>query len=418
LRKLLADKPKYIVLSALSAPTSPMKQLLQSIRDETALTRERPANAAAPPGGAPKDPANTARPLPALFNAQDRAPGAKIEDQFRAFHAVLEGGPGRAPIDDIIGTLNEIAQNLVLSATAPSQTAKANAALQELISKLRNSAARLPKPFSDNLLAAVGEFEGDVASSTAGEIVRALRNEVMPICQQTVNNRYPFTRAAERDVPLADFAQLFSPNGVMDRFFRQYMAPYADTSKAQWSWRPAAPVASTLSVNTLRIFQEASRIRDAYFPSGSNQPMISIAIRPPQAAAGWMVKFETGGSVVASPSAEAPVASGPLGPRPAAPPTRAGGTTSPTTVQWPGASTRTAISVTAEGGGPSSVLDKTGPWSLFRILEAGSLSVRGETATASYIVGGQELRYQISAGSIRNPLNLSVLREFRCPSGN
>jgi type VI secretion system protein ImpL len=64
------------------------------------------------------------------------------------------------------------------------------------------------------------------------------------------------------------------------------------------------------------------------------------------------------------------------------------------------------------------VLDKTGPWSLFRILEAGSLTVRGEAATASFIVGGQELRYQISAASIRNPLNLAVLREFRCPTGN
>jgi type VI secretion system protein ImpL len=64
------------------------------------------------------------------------------------------------------------------------------------------------------------------------------------------------------------------------------------------------------------------------------------------------------------------------------------------------------------------VLDKTGPWSLFRVLEAGSLSVRAETATATFIVGGQELRYQITAGSIRNPLNLAVLREFRCPIGN
>ncbi len=57
------------------------------------------------------------------------------------------------------------------------------------------------------------------------------------------------------------------------------------------------------------------------------------------------------------------------------------------------------------------------PWSLFRMLEAGSLSAKGETASASFIVAGQELNYQISTGSIRNPLNLSTLREFRCPSG-
>jgi type VI secretion system protein ImpL len=51
------------------------------------------------------------------------------------------------------------------------------------------------------------------------------------------------------------------------------------------------------------------------------------------------------------------------------------------------------------------------------MLEAGSLSVRAENAVATFIVGGHELRYQISSGSIRNPLNLATLREFHCPGG-
>jgi type VI secretion system protein ImpL len=85
-------------------------------------------------------------------------------------------------------------------------------------------------------------------------------------------------------------------------------------------------------------------------------------------------------------------------------------------VQWPGPSVRTAISVSSEAG-PPAVLERTGPWSLFRMLEAGALSAKGETASASFIVAGQELNYQISTGSVRNPLNLSTLRDFRCPAG-
>jgi type VI secretion system protein ImpL len=54
---------------------------------------------------------------------------------------------------------------------------------------------------------------------------------------------------------------------------------------------------------------------------------------------------------------------------------------------------------------------------MFRMLEAGSLAVKAENATASFIVGGHELRYRISSGSLRNPLNLSTLREFHCPGG-
>ena len=415
LRKLLTDKPKYIALSALGAPTSPLKQLLVSIDDETMLTRERKPPAAG--NAAP----TTAKPLPPLFKSQDRAPGANIEAEFKAIHAALEGGTARAPIDDIVATLNEIASNLILAATTPSQTSRANTALQEQVSKLRNSAARLPTPFSDMLRAAVGEFEGDVASSTAGQLQLALRDQVYAVCQQTINGRYPFTRGSEREVPLADFSRLFSPNGVMDKFFAQYLAPYADTSKPVWTWRAGAPITSLLSPNTLRDFQRAAEIRDAFFQTGGNQPMVSLAIRPP-VVTGVTAKFETGGVVVAGPAASpAPAPASPPGfggrtPPPPTPPPAAG-SVSPTTVQWPGASPRTAISVTADVGGAPSVLERSGPWSLFKFLEAGNMQVRAETASATFIVGGRELRYQITSGSLRNPLNLSALREFRCPSG-
>src|SRR5208283_6022246 len=40
--KPLNDKPKYLKLSAASAPTSPILAIFESVRNETALTRERP----------------------------------------------------------------------------------------------------------------------------------------------------------------------------------------------------------------------------------------------------------------------------------------------------------------------------------------------------------------------------------------
>ena len=48
LKKLMADKPKYDALRALSAPTSPLRQILELIREETMLTKERPKTATAP----------------------------------------------------------------------------------------------------------------------------------------------------------------------------------------------------------------------------------------------------------------------------------------------------------------------------------------------------------------------------------
>ncbi|MGY3120218.1 type VI secretion system protein ImpL [Bradyrhizobium sp. S3.14.4] len=337
LKKLLADKPKYEVLRALSAPTSPMRQILESVRDETVLTKERakPANASAP----------AAAPAPALFtNAQDGPPGATIEAQFKPYHAALEGESTRRPIDSTVANLNDIAQNLTLIIENPQLTAQATAALQTQVAALRNNASRMPPPFSDMLRAAAAEFEGSIAASTAGQILQTLRDQVTPVCQQTVTNRYPFVRSSGQEVPLADFAKLFSPNGVMDKFFTQYLAPYADTSRSDWAWRKESPVGRSFSPDTLKQFQNAAYIRDAFFQTGGGVPAVSFAIRPPGAPGpGVTVKTEIGGTTIASPTIPGPATSSLFGgPQPTPPPPPPPQSNSPTTVLWPGPAPRTA----------------------------------------------------------------------------
>ena len=64
LKPLLNDKPKYLKLSAASAPTSPIRLIFESIRDETALTRERPkppAENGSPPDKAKEEALNAKR---------------------------------------------------------------------------------------------------------------------------------------------------------------------------------------------------------------------------------------------------------------------------------------------------------------------------------------------------------------------
>lgn len=411
MKKLLADKPKYQALRAVSAPTSPLRLILESIREESVLTRERPKPAS---GGnaAPVPDAKTAS-VALLFNTQDGPPGAKIEAQFKPFHALLEGDSTRRPIDSIVANLNDIAQSLTLIIENPLLTAQANAALQTQVATLRNNASRVPPPFSDMLRGAAAEFESDMAASTAGQLQVTLRDKVTPDCQQIITNRYPFTRGSNQEVPLGDFAKLFSPNGILDKFFSQSLAPYADTSKPEWTWRKESPVGITLSPDALKQFQRAAYIRDAFFQNGGNQPMVALSVQPPVVTgAGASAKFELGGTAIVSPTASAPAAASGSPPQPAQPVSVA-----PTNVLWPGPSMRSAISVTNDASSQPSVLERTGPWSIFRILEAGSMTARAETANATFIVAGRELKYQITTGSIRNPLNLSALREFRCPSG-
>jgi len=414
MKKLLADKPRYQTLRAVSAPTSPLRLILESIRDETMLTRERskPANGATDPKAAAKtDPKAAAIAL--LFDTKNGPPGAKIEAQFKPYHAVLEGDSTRRPIDSVIANLNDIAQSMTLLSENPLLTAQTTAALRNQIVALQNNASRMPPPFSDMLRGAAAEFETDMAAATAGQLLVALRDQVTSVCQQIISHRYPFVRSSNQEVPLGDFSKLFSPNGVLDKFFTQSLAPYADTSKHEWTWRKESPVGNTLSADTLKQFQRAAYIRDAFFQTGGNQPAVALAVLPPPVnGSGASAKIELGGTTITSPNLQ-PSGGGLFSPSP--PPQSAN--VSPTNVQWPGPSMRTAILVTNDGSSQPSILERIGPWSLFRLLEAGSLSARAETATATFIVAGRELRYRITTGSIKNPLNLGALREFRCPSG-
>jgi type VI secretion system protein ImpL len=405
LRKLTDDKPQYIALSAISAPTSPLIQLIESIRAETTLTRVQAGTAKPAAGGAAAT--LTTKPAAILFKSQDRVPGAEIEAAFKPYQILLEGDPPRRPIDDLVATLKEIAQGLILSATTPSQVQRAVISLQDSVAKLRNSALRFPKPFSDMLADFAGDVERAMALSSAGQLQVALRDQVTPVCQQTVSNRYPFVRGSSNDAPLADFAKLFAPGGVMDIFFKQFLDAHADRSTSQWTWHQNSELAGTLSLDTLQAFQQASEIRDAFFQTGGNLPLVQLTVKP-----GFVsdvnIQLEIGGTVIANPTAQpANGMSTNTQVQPAS--------TSPVMVQWPGASLRAAVSATSVTGQPS-VLERTGPWSLFRLLEAGGLSVHGLGATANFAVGGYLLRYDFTSAASRNPLNLAALRAFKCPS--
>ena len=198
----------------------------------------------------------------------------------------------------------------------------------------------------------------------------------------------------------------------MDSFFKQYLEPNVDKSKAQWTWRQNSELARTLSPDTLRTFQRAADIRDAFFQTGGNIPLVQLTVKPlPPVIPG--AKLEIGGTTIANPTPPPPA---PLG-APSPPPAPQPSSVSPVRVQWPGGSLRAAISVAVNPAAPPSVLERTGPWSLFRLLEAGSLSIGGEKATANFVVGGIDSRYEFTSGSSKNPLNLAALREFKCPSG-
>lgn len=437
LRPLNADKPKYVALSAIAAPTSPFKQLLESIRDETQLSKERPGAKGAAAKAA-NEAANVLEkrasdalgrlganlPLAApgvdrvLASGGNEALGANIESQFKQFHVLVDGDLGRRPVDQLLQIFGEINQNLAIAATTPAQSAAANAALVPLIASLRANSSRYPAPFDGMIIQAVNDFEGDATGATVALLRQALGDQVARVCADIVSNRYPFVKASARDVPLADFARLFAPGGIMDKFYKERLEPYVDSSKEQWSWRVDSRVARALSPTTLREFQRAGEIRDAFFPTGGNLPSFQMIVVPTALSSdAASAKLEINGFTVMSQQ----------------------GVNTPSPVMWPGAGIgRTAVTLTLGGGnaggglfgggffsggssqqpqGEAKLFERDGVWSFFRLLDAGSVLRQGDNVVLTLNAGGRQVGYQFGVGSLKNPLVLPALREIRCPSG-
>lgn len=445
LRPLNADKPKYVALSAIAAPTSPFKQLLESIRDETQLTKERAAKRPAAAQAAEKmagqaashaaktleERANyslsrlgTSLPLSApgvdrVLSGGGEALGGNIEAQFKAFHVLVEGDGGKRPVDQALQIFAEINQNLAMAATTPAQAAAANAALVPLIASLRGNSSRYPAPFDAMIVAAVNDFEGDATGATVSLLRQALASDVARQCADILTNRYPFVKGSTREVPLTAFASLFAPGGTMDKFMKERLDPYIDKSGQNWSWRQDSRVARTLSPTTLREFQRASDIREAFFPTGGNLPNFQMVVVPTALSSDAQSgKLEINGFIVTSQQ----------------------GVNTPTPVMWPGAGLK-KTSITLSIGGASNnaggifgggffssspapaaasevkLFERDGDWSFFRLLDAGSVLRQGDNVVFTLAAGGRQVGYQFGVGSLKNPLVLPALREIRCPTG-
>jgi type VI secretion system protein ImpL len=375
MKRLTADKPKYVALASVTAATSPLKKVIESIRDETALTRERADLKKAEEkkdgqagmagmggmGGAPS---------PALLGqAQNIAtPGADIEAEFKEFHALVDGDATRRPVDAMVGNLADIYQSLLM-ATNPSQQQQATAQLNTQVAALRSNANRFPKPFNDMMLGAANELDGDLTNVRRIELNRILAEQVTGPCETIISNRFPFF-GADREVPLAEFGRLFGVNGLMDTYFKQHLQPLVDTSKATWNFRVETPLGRALAQSTtpLREFQRAQEIRETFFAAGGVNPSMSLTVLPP--ALPFVAPV--------SPTMPAPPPPGgpafsfgdqsaqaqPL-PQPVAPPSvqyrfdvngtpvvSQQGAPQPAVVQWPGAGGRSAIVVQVEGQAP------------------------------------------------------------------
>jgi len=398
IRALNAGKPRYEALNAAAASTSPIRLLIESIRDESTLTRERKDTKASGNDGK-KEPAT----LP-LLGPQGGSPGAYIEAQFKPFHQVVEGDGSRRMIDVILGDLTQINNSLQTIVLNPAQEQQATSQLRGQVAQFKNDARLMPPPFNSMLLQSSDSFENTIADDEYRRLNLAFQNQVYGACRDLTKDRYPFVRGAQADIPPQAFGQLFGGGGYFESFFKKNLEDYADISQGDWKWRKESPVAKHMSDDTLRQFQRAARIKAAFFPSNGNTPMIPLTVTPRTLpGTGFIAKLEISGIPTTSSTQPSPP---------------------PVQVPWTGAAgARTAVSLSPDPpnprvapseqlGGPTG----TSSWALFRLLDRATKSTIPNGITASWSLLAQDVSFQILTGTTVNPFDPRLFTDFKCPA--
>lgn len=390
----------------LSAPDSPLPQLLRAIVREVTLVKVNEADKTVVDKAGDKFLAARAE-IGKLFGQAPQAastvstlsrPERIVDDHFDNLRRLVQApAPGQpAPIDAVFGLLNEL--YMQLTATQAALNNAAAAPQSDIDNKVRAEAGRTPEPLRSMLATLTAGGNASAMELTRQNLSKTLAVNVGDFCQKALVGRYPFDRASTRDMTQDDFARLFAPGGLMDDFFQKNLAQYVDTSTRPWSFRRTGDVNFVGANDTLEQFRRARVIRDVFFMNGGRTPGMRLTFTPIDMDAtimqfnldvdGQLVKYSHGPQM-------------------------------PTQVQWPGprgsTQVRLQLSPTNAGGSSGQVFD--GPWALFRLFDKAQInpSPQPEKFGITFNVGGRKAYFDVVSGSVQDPFMLREIEQFRCP---
>ena len=323
-------------------------------------------------------------------------PEAYVSDRFAWLRDLVraEGGQ-QPPIERVQQELAQLQTRLeAIDSAQRSGRGVLAAGEGQQLAELEQQATQMPPVLAKVVGGLVQDSATLIAGGTRADINKHWSSEVLPFCREAIGNRYPFNPGSSRDTTLQDFGRLFGPEGLLDAFFKQYLAPFADTSSARWRW-----TANGIGIpdSALAQFQRAADIREAFFAAGGKLPSAAFTLTPdgmdPQA-----VRFvlDLGGQVM----------------------TYQHGPPKPQNLQWPSADGQGRARVAFTGVSGKEMGDtRNGAWGWFRLLDRAQLSATGqeELYRVRFSLGGMWAKFELRAASVRNPFRLDALRGFRCP---
>ncbi len=397
-------------LDLLSRPDSPLKLLLELVEKNTALSKlsaEMAGSLAKAVGGALPVPEAATQKLLAVAKQTDAGvdPVKALEAYFEPFNMQVRGAADRpAPIAAALASIKNLHDYLMQIGSAPNsggqalstEAARFAGGGVDPLQTAKNEFARLPGPIAASLTALTSTGGQQLRSGAKGQLNEILKTAVTAPCKGALSGRYPFAKNTSQDVLMADFAKVFAANGIVDQFFNNNLKAFVDTAVVQWR-ELSSDKALGLSAASIRQFQIASKIRDAFFPNGGAVPQVQFELKP------LALDDRIGTFRLNVEGQELVYRHGPE---------------QLTKFQWPGANNSAGVRVVFEAlDGKQVSRSKEGAWALFRMFDEFNIQATDlpDRFNLTVQLEGYSARFELRAASVNNPFGISEYQSFRCP---
>lgn len=261
-------------IEIMTSPESPFVKLVKSIKDNTTLTVALGVSLSNLTDGK----IETEMP----FELKNKMTGWEVEKHFYDFNKIV--GTEKSPKDlektievlkDIKGLLEAIEFTDDKSESSYNELKKiSDSGAKSPLGMLTILAGKSPSPMKEWLLTIKSSTEGLLSQGAMEYVNNAWKDKPLSFCRASIAGKYPFVKNSNEDVALGDLGEFLSEGGVLDSFFKDYLAPFVTT---RGGWKSKGLI---LSQETLRYFELTEKMRLAFFDQRSKQLGVKFKLTP------------------------------------------------------------------------------------------------------------------------------------------
>lgn len=250
----------------------------------------------------------------------------------------------------------------------------------------------IPEPQSTWLAQISEDLWLSLFQSTKNYINEIWQDKVYHPYMNEIATHYPF-HDQQTEVSVDSFERYFSPNGIIQQFFREYLQAFTNMSQAQWEVKVIQDKQFPIRSAIIESMMQANVITNMFFPNNSAHARIQFSIEKMSLDPVIShLKLSIGEQIFQDNQQE---------------------NTYINNLTWPQNNASLKIQ-TIEG--KNFVIDESGQWALFRLLQQVNVLPDPNDPSALQIlleINGNSGRYLLKSTSFLNPFTPGILPHFK-----